>query len=83
MADSRKFDEAVFLLNQVPEVTKECYDKSMDLAVEITKRKFEFECQSKIAEAKALIANEDFSGASQILNFFTQDMDCYSDVELC
>jgi len=32
LADSRKFDEAVFLLNQVPEVTKECYDKSMDLA---------------------------------------------------
>ncbi|MEN8858534.1 MAG: hypothetical protein ABF260_10800 [Flavobacteriaceae bacterium] len=80
LADSRKFDEAVFLLNQVPEVTKECYDKSMDLAVEITKRKFEFECQSKIAEARALIANGDFSGASQILNFFTQDMDCYSDV---
>ena len=35
LADSRKFDEAIFLLNQVPEVTKDCYDKSMDLAVEI------------------------------------------------
>ncbi len=81
LADSRKFDEAIFLLNQVPEVTKDCYDKSMDLAVEIIKRKFEFECQSKISEAKALIAAGDFSGASQILNFFSQDMDCYSDVE--
>ena len=81
LADSRKFDEAIFLLNQVPEVTKDCYDKSMDLAVEIIKRKFEFECQSKISEAKALIATGDFSGASQILNFFSQDMDCYSDVE--
>jgi|TARA_B110000259_G_scaffold103520_1_gene119065 hypothetical protein len=81
LADSRKFDEAIFLLNQVPEVTKDCYDKSMDLAVEIIKRKFEFECQSKISEAKALIATGDFSGASQILNFFSQDMDCYNDVE--
>ena len=81
LADSRKFDEAVFQLNQVPEVTKKCYDQSMDLAVEITKRKFEFECQSKISEAKALLANGDFSGASSILNFFTQDMDCFSDVE--
>ena len=81
LADSGKFDEAIFLLNQVPEVTKDCYDKSMDLAVEIIKRKFEFECQSKISEAKALIATGDFSGASQILNFFSQDMDCYSDVE--
>tara|TARA_B110000879_G_scaffold29623_1_gene40495 strand:- start:183 stop:1307 length:1125 start_codon:yes stop_codon:yes gene_type:complete len=81
LADSRKFDEAIFLLNQVPEVTKDCYDKSMDLAVEIIKRKFEFECQSKISEAKALIATGDFSGASQILNFFSQDIDFYSDVE--
>jgi hypothetical protein len=80
LSDSRNFDEAVFVLSQVPKATKECYDSSMDLAVEITKKKFEFECQTKISEAKALIANGDFSGASTLLGMYTQDMDCYSDV---
>ncbi|MEL0309982.1 MAG: hypothetical protein VXA18_04255, partial [Gammaproteobacteria bacterium] len=36
LSDSRNFDEAVFVLSQVPKATKECYDSSMDLAVEIT-----------------------------------------------
>tara|TARA_Y100000991_G_scaffold12145_1_gene8388 strand:+ start:485 stop:1615 length:1131 start_codon:yes stop_codon:yes gene_type:complete len=80
LSDSRNFDEAVYVLSQVPKVTKACYDSSMDLAVEITKKKFEFECQTKISEARALISNGDYSGASALLGFYTQDMDCYSDV---
>ena len=80
LSDSRNFDEAVYVLSQVPKITKDCYDSSMDLAVEITKKKFEFECQTKISEARALISNGDFSGASALLGFYTQDMECYSDV---
>ena len=42
-SDSRNFDEAVFILSQVPKITKDCYDSSMDLSLDITKKKFEFE----------------------------------------
>tara|TARA_R110002051_G_scaffold274139_1_gene334884 strand:- start:2364 stop:3491 length:1128 start_codon:yes stop_codon:yes gene_type:complete len=80
LSDSRNFDEAVYILTQVPKVCKECYDVSMDLAVEITKKKFEFECQSKIAEAKSLITMREFIKATSLLDFYTKDMECYSDV---
>lgn len=80
LSDSRNFDEAVYVLNQVPEITKECYDASMDLAVAITKKKFEFECQSKIAEANALVTNGEFSKAASLLSFYSKDMSCYKDI---
>ena len=79
-SDSRNFDEAVFILSQVPKITKDCYDSSMDLALDITKKKFEFECQTKISEANSLMSNGKFSEASSILGFYTKDMDCYSEV---
>jgi len=79
-ADSRQFDEGVYVLSQVPQVTNECYQSSMDLAAEIVKRKYEFECQSKISEARALISNGDFSAASELLYFYTKDMECYNDL---
>ena len=82
LSDSREFDQAVFVLSQVPKATKECYDSSMDLAIEITKKKFEFECQTKISEAKALVASGDYSIASSLLGFYSKDMDCFSNVAM-
>ena len=82
LADSRKFDQAIFTLNQVPQVTKECFDKSMDMAVVIMNQKLEFECQERIAEAKALLSANDFESASQVLNIYSKGMDCYSEVEV-
>jgi hypothetical protein len=81
LSDSRNFDEAIYSLNQIPEITKECYDKSMDLSLEIALKKFEFDCQSNIAKAKVLISNGDFSNASQMLTMYTKDIECYSEVE--
>ena len=54
----------------------------MDLAVGITKKKFEFECQTNISKAKSLISNGMFSEATTLLGFYTKDMECYSDVSL-
>ena len=82
LSDSRSFDQAVYVLSQVPKITKDCYDSSMDLAVGITKKKFEFECQTNISKAKSLISNGMFSEATTLLGFYTKDMECYSDVSL-
>ena len=40
MADRKEYDNAISTLTEVPEVCKECYDKSMDLSVKIFKDKF-------------------------------------------
>lgn len=80
LSELREFDKAVFTLSQVPKAVKGCYDSSMDLAVEITKKKFEFECQTKISEAQSLIASGNYSEASTLLGFYSKDMDCYSDI---
>ena len=80
LSELREFDQAVFTLSQVPKAVKGCYDSSMDLAVEITKKKFEFECQTKISEAQSLIASGNYSEASTLLGFYSKDMDCYSDI---
>jgi hypothetical protein len=82
LSDSRSFDEAVYILSQVPKITKDCYDSSMDLALDITKKKFEFECQTKISEAKSLLSSGNFIEATSLLGFYTKDMDCYKDVEV-
>ena len=82
LSDSRSFDQAIYVLSQVPKITKDCYDSSMDLAVGITKKKFEFECQTNISKAKSLISNGMFSEATTLLGFYTKDMECYSDVSL-
>ena len=53
LANSYKYDEALYKLSQVPKATKQCFELSMDLAIEISKNKFEFECSKFLSEAKA------------------------------
>ena len=81
LADSKKFDEAVFLLNQVPMVTKECYDKAMDLSTVIYKRKMENECQQNLTKSNSLIAQNKWVEAALPIASYTPDMSCYSDVK--
>lgn len=77
LAKSRKFDEALLTLNQVPEATKDCYIQSMDLAAEIAENKFEFECKAKIAEARSHWANRDAKSAAVALSGVNALSSCY------
>ena len=77
-ANTRKFDSAIYKLTEVPEVCKECFDKSMDLATEIFSQKLELECEQNIASAKSNIAADKWNEATEKLALITPDLKCYT-----
>ena len=44
LAGQRKYEEAIFNLSAVPDVCRECYDRCMDLSVEIYKQYEDYSC---------------------------------------
>lgn len=77
-ANTRKFDSAIYRLTEVPEVCKECFNKSMDLAVQIFSQKIELECEQNIASAKSNIAADNWDLATEKLALITPDLKCYN-----
>ncbi len=85
LANTKQFDEAIFRLSSVPEICKDCFDKSMDAVAPIFKQKIEFECKSKLAEATSIWnANQSWEGAEdagRILASIDPDASCNKDVK--
>jgi hypothetical protein len=80
-ASNRNFDEALQGLSGIPPVTKDCYDKAMDLAADIYKQKIELECQQSISGARTLMAQNKYDDAAALLGSVTPDLKCYSDAK--
>ncbi len=81
MADRKEYDNAISTLTEVPEVCKECYDKSMDLSVKIFRDKLDNECQVNLTKASAAIAKDQWDEAADYISSYTPDMKCYADVK--
>jgi len=80
MGQNREFDEALFLLTEIPPVSTNCFQKSNQTSLEIFKNKLEFECQQNINKAKSLIARDQWDEAAAVLELYTPDMACYQEV---
>jgi hypothetical protein len=80
LSEKRQFDAAIASLVAVPEVCKDCYNKSMDLSVGIYKSKLDFECQQNIAKAKVEMSKANWNGAADLLAFYTPELKCYPEV---
>jgi hypothetical protein len=85
LASQNKFDEAIFKLTSVPEVCKDCYDKSMDAVAPIFQRQIDRDCKLKLAEATNLwSANQSVEGANQvgeILAAIDPSASCFGEVK--
>ena len=81
LAAQRKYDEALISLISVPDVCRECYDKSMDLSTEIYKQYEDYSCGQNIAAAKAAWANLDSDKAAQSLALITPEAKCYAEAQ--
>lgn len=79
--EQREFDEAVFTLMKIPQVCKECFEKSLALTTEIQMARMEYECQVNINQAKAAIARDEWDQAADFIALYTPDFECYSEVE--
>jgi hypothetical protein len=67
LATQNNFDEAIYLLTDVPEVCKECYDKSMDAVQPIFKKAIDFRCAQSLAKAKSVwSAGQDMAAANSV-----------------
>lgn len=80
LAAERKFDEALYTLLQVPDVSKTCFDTVQVERIAIFQQKLELECAQHIAAANALIAQDKWDEAAEKLGLFTPDMACYPEV---
>lgn len=81
LASQRKFDEALALLMQVPDVSEACFDSARQESIRIFNQKLELECQQHIASAKALIAQDKWDEAAAKLALFTPDIPCFPAVD--
>lgn len=82
MASRNEFESAIFKLSSVPEVCKDCYDKSMDAISVVFKAKMERECQSNIAKSKSLKTQEKFDEAAEVLSTILPDLSCYKEAQV-
>jgi hypothetical protein len=81
LSDQKSYDNALYVLSEVPEVCKTCYDGAMELAVKVYKAKVENECQLNITKAKAFIAQDNWDEAAKTVSNYTPDMSCYPEIK--
>lgn len=79
LAGQRKYEEALSILFSVPDVCRECYDKCLNLAVEIYSNYANYKCTEYMAGAKAAYANMNVDKAAEFLGKITPDMECYEE----
>ncbi|HOZ14101.1 MAG TPA: hypothetical protein PK784_04895 [Tenuifilaceae bacterium] len=77
LAGQKKYEESLFTLLSVPDVCRECFDKSMDLSVDIYKQYANYKCTEYMSGAKAAWANMNADKAAEFLGKITPDMECY------
>ena len=74
-------DDAIVLLASVPEVCKECYQKSLTSMTKIYEDKLELNCESNIAQAKTLMVGGRFEEALELVQYITPRQKCYPQVQ--
>jgi hypothetical protein len=85
LADQDRFDEAIYHLSSVPEVSKECFSKAMDAIVPIYRRAAEKQCKIQLEKARAIWASgQNYSAAEQVASMMDgidPNTTCYAEVK--
>jgi len=84
LAGRRQFEEALFKLSSVPEVSKECFDLAMNVAVPIYRQFANYQCRVLLNQAEAYwAANQNYAGAENVARLLSQidpDAECMDEV---
>lgn len=81
LAGQKKYEEALFLLLSVPDVSRECFDKCMDISIDIYKQYGDQKCNEFLSAAKAAWAGKELSKVEENLGKITPDMACYPEAQ--
>lgn len=81
LAGQQKYEEALFLLLSVPDVSRECFDKCMDISIDIYQEYADQKCTEYLSAAKAAWAGKELSKVEENLGKITPDMACYPEAQ--
>ncbi|MDR2765751.1 MAG: hypothetical protein LBB90_12060 [Tannerella sp.] len=83
LSGRHEYDEALWVLTSIPDVCRECWEKSMAVAADVFKHKIDSECKSLILEATGVWnAGQSWDAAENagaILSQIDPDATCYQD----
>lgn len=81
LAAQQQYEEALFLLMSVPDVSRECFHLSMDLTADIYTEYANQKCQEYLSGARAAWAAKELDKVSENLSMITPDMECYEQAQ--
>jgi hypothetical protein len=81
LAGQKKYDEALATLFNVPDVSRECYDKCMNISVDIYQEYANQQCNEYLSAAKAAWAGKELNKVEENLGKITPDMGCYDEAQ--
>jgi len=77
-----KYDEAIYELNSIPPVSKNCYSKCQESLILYFQQKIDFECYEKLKQAKSLWASTQNSAGAQKVSQILLSIDPMSNCRL-
>jgi len=81
LAANKEFDAAIYTLITIPRISKECFNRGQDMAIEVYKQKMEHECMQNIADAKSAKAQDEYDLAASYLSAILPDVSCFEDAQ--
>lgn len=81
LAGQKNYEEALFTLMSVPDVSRECYDKCMQISIDIYQEYADQQCNEYLSAARAAWAGKELSKVEENLGKITPDMGCYDDAQ--
>lgn len=86
LARQEKFEAAIYNLSLVPQVCKDCYNKTSEMIANLYQQKINELCKSKLSQAKTVWAGQqNITTAENVLNILVDinpNASCYKDVVL-
>src|SRR5690554_3976780 len=74
LAGQKNYEEALFTLMSVPDVSRECYDKCMQISIDIYQEYADQQCNEYLSAARAAWAGKELSKVEENLGKITPDM---------
>lgn len=77
LAGQKKYDEALYMLLSVPDVSRECFDKCMAISIDVYQEYADQKCNEYLSAAKAGWAGKELTVVEENLGKITPEMGCY------
>lgn len=81
LAGQKKYEEALAMLSNVPDVSRECFDKCMAISMDIYQEYANHKCSEYLSAAKAAWVGKELGKVEENLGKITPDMACHPEAE--